>query len=849
MAVALHLPLPALSTPALTTIESPVPVQVATTPQQAEQQGRLAYQAGRLAEAVDWFQQAIALYEAQSDRLRQAMTWGNLALAQHHLGNWEAANQAIATSLRLLAEFPSREVTTDVLSVQAQALDVQAQLLLAQGQAEAALDRWEQATELYDRLENPIGVLQSQIGQSRALQNLGFYRRAIALLEGLADTLQAQPDSQTKVAGLQSLGDALRFAGDLAQSRSVLEAALAIATQLSLDDALPALHLSLGNTLQVLGEDDAALRQYQQAAIAVARPSTQLQAQINQFTLLLKTEQWTAAQTFARNLLPIIQALPPSRPNLYARIRFAEDLMTLVNSEASESFSPTTIAELLAETVQQAQTLGDRRAESHALGSLGHLYEQQAQWADAQTVTEQALLLAQSSNAADVAYRWQWQLGRVLKDQNRRDGAIAAYREAVSTLQSLRTDLVAINPEVQFSFQESIEPIHRELVSLLLTPDESGENQPDELETARVVIESLQQAELENFFREACLDLQPVAIDQIDQQAAVLYPIILSDRLEVIVRLPNRPLQHFSTPVNGDQIEAIAIQFRQTLTNRRLPISRLLPQAQQLYDWMLRPVAEDLDASGVETLVFVLDGVLRNLPMSALHDGNRYLIERYSIALTPGLQLLAPRPLETQQLQVLAAGLTEARQGFTALPGVGNELAEIQKRVPSQVLLDQEFTSDTLRDAIAATPTPVVHLATHGQFSSDLDETFILTWGDRITINQLSDFLRQTDLNRQTPVELLVMSACQTASGDRRATLGLAGIAVRAGARSTIASLWSVDDSATAELMVNLYDQLSTGTVTKAEALRQAQLAVFNNPNFQQRPYYWAAFVLLGNWL
>jgi len=142
-----------------------------------------------------------------------------------------------------------------------------------------------------------------------------------------------------------------------------------------------------------------------------------------------------------------------------------------------------------------------------------------------------------------------------------------------------------------------------------------------------------------------------------------------------------------------------------------------------------------------------------------------------------------------------------------------------------------------------------VHLATHGQFSSNLEDTFILTWSDRISINQLNNLLRGADVNRQRPIELLVMSACQTAAGDQRAALGLAGMAVQAGARSTLASLWSVDDQATSELMVRFYQELAKGNVTKAESLRQAELAMLHHPeSYLQRPFYWAAFVLLGNW-
>jgi CHAT domain-containing protein len=141
-----------------------------------------------------------------------------------------------------------------------------------------------------------------------------------------------------------------------------------------------------------------------------------------------------------------------------------------------------------------------------------------------------------------------------------------------------------------------------------------------------------------------------------------------------------------------------------------------------------------------------------------------------------------------------------------------------------------------------------VHLATHGQFSSSAQDTFVLTWDDRIRANDFSELLRTTEGNRKHPIELLVLSACQTATGDERAALGLAGVAVRAGARSTMASLWIVSDEATSLLMSKFYQELTNKQETKAEALRRAQVAVLRDEHFSH-PYFWSAFVLVGNWL
>jgi CHAT domain-containing protein len=412
-------------------------------------------------------------------------------------------------------------------------------------------------------------------------------------------------------------------------------------------------------------------------------------------------------------------------------------------------------------------------------------------------------------------------------------------------LQSLRSDLAAVNQDVQFSFRESVEPVYRQFVELLLQSQDNAPSQ-ENLKQAREVIEALQLAELDNFFREACVNARPVEIDQIDPHAAVIYPIILPNQFAVILSLPNQPLRYHKTLLPQAEVERILSQMRQALRPTAF-IEDWLPITQQVYDLLLRPEEAELAASGIKTLVFVPDGLLRNLPMAALHDGQRFLIEKYSVVLTPGLQLLQPRSLERQQMQGLLAGLSEARENFSALPNVALEINQIEAEIPAQVLLDQLFTNQAFQNQVDSTPSPIVHLATHGQFSSNADNTFILTWDGRINVKQLDQLLRSRE-GKLSPIELLVLSACQTATGDKRAALGMAGVAVRSGARSTLASLWSVSDRSTAFLMIKFYRELGKPEITKAEALRRAQVALLHQDDYTS-PYYWAPFVLLGNWL
>lgn len=153
-----------------------------------------------------------------------------------------------------------------------------------------------------------------------------------------------------------------------------------------------------------------------------------------------------------------------------------------------------------------------------------------------------------------------------------------------------------------------------------------------------------------------------------------------------------------------------------------------------------------------------------------------------------------------------------------------------------------------LQEQIERSAVSIVHLATHGQFSSDAQKTFILAWDKPVTVDELGTLLRTTDETRPQPIELLVLSACETAAGDDRAALGLAGVAVQAGARSTLASLWSLNDQSAARLIRQFYRELLNPDLSKTEALRQAQLTLLHDPDYRH-PLYWAPYVLIGNWL
>ena len=875
------------------------------------QEARSLYTSKDYQAAVILWQKAAQNFAQQEDPLNQAMALSNLSLTYQQLGKWQLGKETIESSLAILNQ---QTESPQLLTVLASSLEIQGKLLIARGEGADALDSWQQATQIYNQLKDPQGITRSQINQAQVMQNLGLYPKACKTIvraleidakdcEITAAALQQLTKSEHKsvptflqVKGLVSLANILRVMGENERSQLVLSVAEQLGTTENLN--LASVYLALGNTSLALAQENnyfargtnvgsRASRDYQKLVInyltdaqkyyrqtidLATKPSTSLQSKVNLLNLLIQNYP-SEQDSLISEINAELKTLPNTPEKVLTQINFARSLLKL-KQKGKDTLN---IAAISQNAIEQANMLGSTRIKAFAYGTLGQWYELEQQWSPAETTTKQALSYTVGYDSQDVASELFWQLGRIEQAQNKRQAAINSYTKAYDLLQSLRSDLVATTPDTQFSFRDRIEPVYRQLVELLLSPD--AEPTQVELAQARQVIESLQLAELDNFFNEACIKANPIQIDKIAPNTAVIYSIILQERLEVIVSLPDGTLLHQST-TTGDRIEEVIGKLRDRIafdnlfaTNRsEIPavarsrddnpsrgievirlenkITNFKSPAQQLYDWLIAPFTPELERNQVNTLVFVLDGMLRNIPMAILEHEGQYLIEKYAVVLTPGMQLLDPQPLLKSKVTTLTAGLSEKSPNFpnfAALPNVRQELESIGHHVPTKTLLDNSFTAQNLETRIDNKAFPVVHIATHGNFSSIADQTYILAWDERINAQKLNQVL-QGKARSDRPIELLVLSACQTALGDDRAVLGLAGVAMRGGAKSTLASLWLVNDKATALLMERFYQELNQGNITKAEALRRAQVAILKSEEFYD-PYYWSAFVLVGNWL
>ncbi len=356
-----------------------------------------------------------------------------------------------------------------------------------------------------------------------------------------------------------------------------------------------------------------------------------------------------------------------------------------------------------------------------------------------------------------------------------------------------------------------------------------------------------------------------------------LYTIMGADKYRVILVTPDaQKAAEYS--ISAAELNARIFAMREAVEN---PLRDPRPAAHELYKILVGPIERDLSGARAQTLMWSLDGALRYVPISALYDGRQFLVERYrTVMITPASNSrLKDEP--SAQWSVLGLAVSKAHESFPALPGAVREIQQIVRSDSSnpgsgllegKAMVDEEFTAQTMTTELRRRY-PVVHIASHFSFQPGNEESSFLLLGDggRLSLAELKGFQ-----NLFSGVDLLTLSACNTASGgaagaDGREVEGFGVIAQRQGAKAVLATLWPVSDASTPMLMRQMYERRTRGpATTKIEALRQAQIAMLrasagarvgerrglrplggNDGAAQakyQHPYYWAPFVLIGNW-
>jgi CHAT domain-containing protein len=535
----------------------------------------------------------------------------------------------------------------------------------------------------------------------------------------------------------------------------------------------------------------------------------------------------------------------------------------------------------------------------------------------------QAIFFTQAKNLQtdnvmlEILYRLQRQLGKHLKTQQKWQQSSYAYRQARNSLSQLRK-IAAF--QVDTKIHQTFKQVSYELIDILLKRYENEpENRQILLREVIEVAEELKQAELENYFQDECLveEEKLLGVDDdfdLPNNTAIFYPIIFPETAnlpnrsaELLLILSNKQIKWIrqdkekwrSVTVSITELNKKIRQFRNQLQTPPMRNSRKIikQSGEELYKLFISPLENELD--NLEILVFVPDGALRTIPITALFDGKAFVVTKhYAVATIPGLSLTKSvgKPLRKNPRLLLggtssAVSISDA-QHFNALTHTDKALKSIEELFPRSSTTKLFKQGQTLfkinqlkREMHRVRPYTIIHLHTHGIFQSgDTNNSFLLTDdlienqnGSRLTMKRLEEIFSIGEL-RQSPIELLTLSACQTAQGDEQAALGLAGVAFKSGARSVVATLWNADEPRTTELMRRFYEQLREQNLSKAKALQQAQQQMLGIQFFKEQekchpqkeivkdnqgkvtychrktrqnlmlPTYWAPFILIGNW-
>lgn len=760
--------------------------------------------------------------------------------------------------------------------------------LLQNGAAAEALSAWQEAEALYRSIGDTEAITGTQLNQAIAQQTLGLYPRAcstvaqaIALPAQICEPNQGHDavtsavsriePTEVNLLGVRLLGESLTLLGNLAEAQTALDFAQTFPSAEPAEASRVA--LALGNVYRLrfkeaiqvyerTGNRDIQLRRdtsaqlssaitdsishYQNAhstkadlslvdlfsevheSLGALPPQSAIASpELQQFDLIIQSAYSSLNEdSFAQ--LPAVDAI-------YGRLNLARNLIAIMQHQGfGKAFlSTVTTADIepfVSMAIAEAERIDDKRALSFAYGVAAELKALQSAPSSAVKADySRALAIAQSIQASDAAYEWAYKLALLEEETGSRSAAEQYYKSSIAALSEVREDLISVGTELRFDFGEKIEPVYQDYMRFLVLDG-------DKLAQAVAIHDSLQLAQLENFLR--CGRLSSASESSGDQVS--VHVINLKDTVEVII-INQVGIYGYSLPR-----EAVLRAARNLVLNIQSPSfvetpeAKFLPYSQFLYDQLLKPAIADGLISSSDSLRFILDAPFRAIPMGLLHNGQQYLAATH--ALSTSLQLRIPdrQPVRNQ---ALFAGISQQAPSFVTsrlppLPETEYEAESIKGYVRSKVLLNDEFTVDRLKQALSQDDYQIVHVSTHGQFSSAPEQTYLAAWDNLIDFRELEVLFRGAG-----SIDLLVLSACQSAVEDGRSTLGLAGIAVRSSARSAIASLWLVDSVGSSVLIDRFYQAKSQGLSTP-DSLQRAQTELIGSSTFSH-PFYWAPFIFV----
>ena len=863
--------------------------------------------------ALGDYEQALVIYRDLKDRDGEALTLSNIGNVEQSLDNYSAALGYYDQSLAIYRDLKDRGSEALTLA----SIGAMNNLL---GNFGAVLGYYEQALAIYrdigDRAGEAftlasIGAMNNLLGDYRAA--LGYYDQALAIYR---DIKNRTSEAQT----LSDIGDVQQSLGDYGTALGYYEQALAIYRDIKYPLGEAQTLDNIGNVKQALGDYSAALDYYEQA-LAIARDigdrTSEAQTLDNIGNMQQSLGDYSAALDYYEQALAIARDIGDRNGEALALALIGDMQLSLDDYSAALGYSEQALAIY--------RDIKNRTGEALALEGIGRAYGAQSQPELAILFLKQAVTTyeairkdnqplssdLQATYTTTVAGTYR-NLADLLLQQDRIFEAqevldLLKVQELNDYLRGVRGEtahtLTILRPEEEIlqrygELQTQAAAIAQELAQLRqLEPTGRTPAQNQRIGTLVQLQQEMTKqfndfvdsddiqtliGQLSRTAQRQSLNLEDLAALQDDLTAlkgAILYPLILEDRLELVITIPNNPPLRRTVNVDRVTLNHAITDFRQVLDN---PDHDPKPAAQTLYNYLIRPLEADLAAAGIETIVYAPDGPLRYVPLGALHDGNQWLIENYRVnnITARSLQDLDkdPNPI----VNVLAGAFADQSlsytipvgrrsQTFRGLPFAGQEVTQLATTLTTTALLDGQFTWAAIRPKM--NEFTVVHFATHAAFVPGQPEDSFILFGSGETPT-LADIKTWNLAN----VDLVVLSACETGlggvEGNGEEILGLGYQFQRAGARAVIASLWQVDDGGTQALINAFYRALRQG-YSKAEALQRAQQALINDDlsfvgeprgttirvvdartgqpitlrGQSDHPYYWAPFILIGNGL
>ena len=723
-----------------------------------------------------------------------------------------------------------------------------------QGFYQKAIRSWREVYKEYRENQDLAGQITILYKISTAQRMMGLHDRSIRGLEVASKLSSLLNDSNLSLMINANLGGAYLYTGQLELAKTLLVESLNRAEKSGNKRLSSLIYNDLGNFYSFTGQTEKAFDTFYKSgniAIAIRDSYLVVQALTNAINLATDENMADTALVDLERAVNFVAQLEPSYQKAYGVEKVGEVAFRLLKKHQPEDKSSFyNVVNQLTEQASFAEQIGNNWLAAKLLLLEAGYYEYAQLYEDALRLVEKAVFHSQLINDNNLVYQIEWKVARINEHLANDGEAATFYRRAIETVQPIRHVLYQ-NPAHPSSQETKQDNIYLEFADLLLR-NASNTNQAgtkmELLLEARNVLERQKSEELQDYFKNQCVveaQSKTIGIDQaIDNNTAVIYPVLLPDRTELLVSYNNKIDQYVvdrSERYVTEQVRNLRLKLEKKRTRD------YLPYAKELYQILISPIEADLAQQGVNMLVFIPGQSLRTIPISVLHDGNQFLIDKFAVATTPGLSLTDPRPLKRKNMKVLLTGLSEPVQGYPPLDYVQGELEHIQDLYGATLLMNKSFDNANISNELQDTNYTVAHFASHAEFSGDVRNSFILTFDDRLSVSQLGQYV-SIGQYKNKPIELLTLSACNTAAGDDRAALGLAGVAVQSGARSALASLWAINDKASSMLVTEFYRQLQDEQVTKAEALQRAQLKLMENVRYRH-PGYWSPFLLIGNWL